>query len=70
MSRKARNETGVGEEVELGVVQFHPQKDLRERFYEAVDDLARAGCVVDLWMTDLAAVFEEFGYELKIRRID
>lgn len=70
MSRKARDETDIGGEVELGVIQFHPQQDLRERFYETVDDLARAGCVVDLWLADIAAVLEEWGYEMKIRRVE
>ncbi len=67
--QRARDVTPIGEVARLGVIQFHPQPDLRERFYAVRDDLTAAGCIVDLWLMDLATVLGEFGYEMTVRRI-
>ncbi len=52
--------------VKLGVIEFHPQDALRKRFYAVTNDLAAAGCIVDLWLMDIATVLREFGYEMTI----
>lgn len=52
--------------VKLGVVEFHPQHDLRERFYAVVDDLRASGSIVDLWLMDIATVLKEFDYDMQI----
>lgn len=63
-----RDVTPIGDVAELGVIQFHGQPELRDRFYHVVDDLRRASCIVDLWLMDLASVMREHGYDLTIRR--
>ncbi|HEX8030304.1 MAG TPA: hypothetical protein VF491_17640 [Vicinamibacterales bacterium] len=52
--------------VKLGVIEFHPQTPLRQRFYHVVDDLRAAGCIVDLWLMDIASVLKEFGYTMTV----
>jgi hypothetical protein len=55
--------------VQLGVIEFHSNSlnpGLIERFYRVVDDLRQAGCIVDLWLMDIAAVLKEFGYDMEI----
>ncbi len=52
--------------VKLNVIEFHPQPDLRERFYAVVDDLRASGSIVDLWLHDIAAVLKEFDYDMQI----
>lgn len=58
--------------VKLGVVEFHSDRlnpGLIERFYAVTDDLRGSGSIVDLWLMDIAAVLNEFGYDMKIRRL-
>lgn len=63
----SRDATGW-QPIKLGVVHFHPQEKLRERFYYVVNDLREAGCIVDLWLLDISSVLKEFGYEMTIRK--
>lgn len=67
--QRARDVTPVGEAAQLGLIQFHSQDALRERFYHVVDDLQAAGCIVDLWLLDIASVMAEHGYEMTVRRV-
>lgn len=67
--QQARDVTPVGDIAELGLIQFHSQSALRERFYHVVDDLQAAGCIVDLWLHDIASVMAEHGYEMTVRRV-
>jgi len=39
---------------------------LAESFHEVAEDLRDAGATVDLWLTKIAAVLQEFGYEMQI----
>jgi hypothetical protein len=50
----------------FGVIEFHNDPKLRERFYHVVDDLRSAGCIVDLWINDIGVVLKEFGYEMRV----
>jgi hypothetical protein len=55
--------------VQLGVIEFHSERvnpGLIKRFYEVRDDLTAAGCIVDLWLMDIATVLKEFGYTMTI----
>lgn len=55
--------------VKLGVIEFHSphfNPGLIERFYAVRDDLTQAGCIVDLWLLDIATVLAEYGYDLKV----
>lgn len=52
--------------VKLGVIEFHENPALRERFYDVVDDLQAASCIVDVWLMDIATVLSEYGYALTI----
>lgn len=57
--------------VNLGCIEFHSESlnpGLTERFYAVRDDLTEAGCIVDLWLMDFAAVLKEFGYDMRIYR--
>lgn len=56
------------QQVKLGVVEFHPQDALREQFYLVVNDLRAAGCIVDLWLLDIAAVLKNHGYSMEVYR--
>jgi hypothetical protein len=61
----------IGTLVKLGVIEFHSERDnpgLIDRFYAVTDDLREAGCIVDLWLMDIASVLEEFGYDMRIYR--
>jgi len=58
----------IREPIKYGVVHFHPQKELRERFYHVVNDLRDAACIVDFWLMDIASVLKEFGYEMTITK--
>ena len=53
--------------IELGVITFHPNAALRERFYAVVDDLCESGPIVDVWLMDIASVLREHGYIMEIR---
>ncbi|MCJ2057311.1 hypothetical protein MKL09_12175 [Methylobacterium sp. J-048] len=66
--QRARDATPIGEVAKLGLIKFHSQDDMRDRFYHVVNDLRAAGCIVDLWLMDLATVMGEHGYEMTIRR--
>lgn len=59
---------GVNErrEVKLGVIEFHPQPELREYFYRVVKDLTAAGCIVDLWLLDIQSVLKAHGYTMTV----
>lgn len=55
--------------VQLGVIEFHSDSfspGLRQRFFHVTDDLRAAGCIVDLWLMDIATVLKEFGYEMEV----
>lgn len=55
--------------VKLGVIEFHSPSfnpGLMERFYAVTKDLTAAGCIVDLWLMDIATVLSEFGYTMTI----
>jgi transcriptional regulator with XRE-family HTH domain len=55
--------------VQLGVIEFHSSRlnpGLIERFYAVTKDLRDAACIVDLWLLDIAAVLNEFGYDMEI----
>lgn len=55
--------------VQLGVIEFHSDRanpGLRQRFHAVTEDLRAAGCIVDLWLMDIATVLSEFGYEMTI----
>lgn len=57
--------------VELGAIEFHSERfnpGLIERFFGVRDDLTAAACIVDLWLLDISAVLEEFGYEMHVYR--
>lgn len=61
----------VGHEVrvvKLGVIQFHTNKPLRERFFWVLKDLSDSGSIVDRWLMDIASVLKEFGYTLTITK--
>lgn len=62
--------TPKAREVQLGVIEFHPQEKLRERFYEVVDDLIESASIVDVWLLDIAATLAEYGYTLTITTED
>jgi hypothetical protein len=55
--------------VELGVIEFHSPSfnpELIQDFYHVVGDLRQAGCIVDLWLMDIAATLKKHGYEMTI----
>lgn len=60
----------LGEAVDIGVIEFHTKQnaELRNEFYEVVDDLRNAGSIVDVWLLDIGAVLKKHGYTLKIYR--
>ena len=53
-------------EIKLGVVEFHTPKnrELVSDFYACVDMLP--GCIVDLWLLDIASVLAKHGYDMKV----
>lgn len=57
-------------ELKLGVIELHTAKnaELIKRFYQVRDDLTAAGCIVDLWVMDIATVLGEYGYSLRLFR--
>lgn len=57
-----------GVPVELGVIEFHTSEnnDLIDDFYNAVDHARASGCIVDLWLMDIAEVLRRHGYEMLI----
>ena len=57
-------------EFKYGVIELHSNEALRERFYDVVQDLRAAACIVDLWVMDIAAVLREHGYEMTIKRVE
>ena len=64
-----QQEKSTRREVQLGVIEFHSERvnpGLIKRFYAIRDDLTAAGCIVDLWLMDIATVLGEFGYEMKV----
>lgn len=55
--------------VELGVIEFHSSSfnpGLIQDFFRVVHDLRDAGCIVDLWLMDIATTLKKYGYEMKI----
>lgn len=55
--------------VDLGVIEFHSERvnpGLIQRFYAVRDDLTAAGCIVDIWLMDIATVLAEFGYRMTV----
>ena len=52
--------------LKFGVVELHSNPCLRRQFSEVTKDLTDAGCIVDLWIHDIAAVLEEHGYQMTI----
>lgn len=53
-------------EVELGVIELHPQKKLREDFFKVVD--SAQGFIVDVWLMDIASCLERHGYKLTVHK--
>ena len=62
----------TNEPIKLGVIEFHTTKNkaLIDDFYRVVTDLRDAGCIVDLWLMDIAATLDKHGYEMKVWRKD
>lgn len=60
----------VEEQVQIGVIEFHTKKnaELRDEFYEVVDDLRNAGSIVDVWLLDIGALLKKHGYTMRIYR--
>lgn len=52
--------------VQLGVIEFHEDAPLRERFYHVVEDLRASGSIVDVWLLDIARTLQLHGYEMTI----
>lgn len=66
---QAQMQNATEREVNLGVIEFHSERvnpGLIKRFYAVRDDLTAAGCIVDLWLMDIATVLGEFGYRLRV----
>lgn len=56
-------------EVCLGVIEFHSPRvnpGLPERFHAVTEDLRAAGCIVDVWLMDIATVLAAFGYTMRV----
>ncbi len=59
----------MSREVKLGVIEFHSERlnpGMIKRFYAVRDDLTDAGCIIDLWLLDIATVLSEFGYTMTV----
>lgn len=54
------------EKWEFGVIEFGNKPELCKRFWFVIDDLTKAGCIVDIWLNDISKVLEEFGYRVDI----
>lgn len=58
------------EQIKLGVIEFHTGRnaELVRQFYQVTNDLKAAGCIVDLWLMDIATVLKRHGYSMEVYR--